>query len=207
MNDFFKQKILGLFSLLFLLFSLSLLPSSRIPELDFEDDYVYCTDLNEIVVTAKHPYNLEHMVIGKGEDRDSLIKYYSQAFIYMAKKNDYPPEAIAALFVYECGGFNSLWRLGMNPFSIKAATLEKDGVMKAYDDCGDVPCNFATYASVRKAFEGLERLLNRVYPDAKGLNNKEFFLYLKSIGYHSDNSQWDRINTANQYKQKYFTNV
>lgn len=205
-----NQKILGLSPLslvIFLvLFMVNALSMGDRPSINYDDDYTYCTDLPEITVTAAHPYSLPHFVAKKGNsaERDSLIRLYKPAFEYFASKNNYNPEDIATLFIYESGGYNSLWSKGMNPFSIKAPVLDKDGIMYVKDDCGDVPCAFATYNSIADAFDSLEGLLERVYPNAKGLSSKEFFIYLKKMNYHSDSSQYNRIALAKQYKNKYF---
>ena len=193
--------------LLFSLFVINVFSINYTDPIVYEDNTLYEINLDEVVVTAPHPYDVPHIVINKKStqaQRDSLIMALKPAFVYMANKKGYTPEQISTLFMFESGGYNRLWRLGKNPFSLKARILDKDGTMKAKDDCGDIPCTFATYNTVRGAFEAMERLLDRVYPDAKNLSNREFFVYLKQRGYHSDNSQYIRANMAEQHKVKYF---
>ena len=210
-----KQKFLGLsfLSPTSLLLFFTLLVFNALPMgngftvEEAQDNYLYEVNLEEVVVTAPHPYDVPHIVIKKNsttEQRDSLIMALKPAFVYMAKKKGYTPEQISTLFMFESGGYNRLWRLGKNPFSLKSRILDKDGTMKAKDDCGDIPCTFATYNTVRGAFEAMEGLLDRVYPNAKNLSNKKFFAYLKKRGYHSDNSQYIRARMAEKHKVKYF---
>ncbi len=170
-------------------------PGRQVQNYSVEELRVFLYSLNFQKLDNKTLYDLRRIWIAYK---------YDQFFWDVHTLSGFPVSIIYAYFIIEAtrdGIESSLMANHMNPGGVKFIKGRSSGFVKAKDDCGAVPCKFASYANYNEMVSGWSGVFsqNRYIACKSYSTAVDICKCLQSSGYHTANSWNMRSKISKEY--------
>lgn len=177
------------------------------------DTNTYTYEHPGITITECRWCHLDTLQAKYFDNREQFAQYYNSLIKYIACETGYDESFIFTYLAYETtnhkgvGGSN-LWIKYNNPGGIKYHKGKySDRFIFANDDCGDQPCKFSTFLTLRSGINAWINLLNSDrYKSCKGLSVFDTFRCFRDRGYHSSKRFKHRYAISKEYYRHDYKN-